>query len=73
MIASVWKIDVSVGDIVESGSVLVVLEAMKMEIVIRVPMSVDYFKVEAVFKKSGDRVQAGDGLVLLLPLVTDNK
>ncbi|KAL1908637.1 hypothetical protein Sste5344_005461 [Sporothrix stenoceras] len=35
MIASVWKVSVAIGDIVRSGTVLVILEAMKMEIAMR--------------------------------------
>jgi biotin carboxyl carrier protein len=32
MTSSVWKVQVSPGDIVKEGQVLVILEAMKMEI-----------------------------------------
>lgn len=66
MIASVWKVSVAIGDIVQSGAVLVILEAMKMEIAMRTPgAAADRFKVEAILKAPGDRVQAGDGLLLL--------
>lgn len=66
MIASVWKVSVAIGDIVQSGSVLVILEAMKMEIAMRAPSTAaERFKVEAILKEPGERVQAGDGLLLL--------
>ena len=34
---SAWKIDVAVGDVVEEGQVLMILEAMKMEIPVEAP------------------------------------
>ncbi|KAH8172499.1 carboxyltransferase domain, subdomain A and B domain-containing protein [Sarocladium implicatum] len=74
MIASVWKILVEVGDVVTSESVLVILEAMKMEVSIRGPPVVagglsdkvsQRYTVDAVLKQPGDRVQNGDTLLLL--------
>jgi biotin carboxyl carrier protein len=78
MIASVWKILVAVGDVVTSESVLVVLEAMKMEVSIKGPASSSastgadaggkgrqQYKIDAVLKQPGDQVQNGDTLLLL--------
>ena len=67
MIASVWKVVVAVGDLVEPGSTLTILEAMKMEIDIRAPecSKQTRYKVEAILRGPGERVQAGDAVVLL--------
>lgn len=65
MIASVWKVMVAVGDIVESGFVLTILEAMKMEITIPAPAKTGKYKVDAILKEPGQKVEAGEGLVLL--------
>jgi biotin carboxyl carrier protein len=68
MIAGVWKVLVAVGDIVSQETVLVILEAMKMEVSIRSPKPGQKFKVDAIFKDPGERVQAGDPLILLNPV-----
>ena len=65
MIAGVWKVLVAVGDVVSHDAVLVILEAMKMEVAVRSPKTGQKFKVDAVLKDPGEQVQAGDGLVLL--------
>ncbi|KAK4940224.1 hypothetical protein LTR10_019653 [Elasticomyces elasticus] len=65
MIANVWKVEVQIGHIVTGGSVVVVLEAMKMEIAVRIPSGPGNYKVEGILKESGDKVEAGDVLVLL--------
>ncbi|MCY4655803.1 MAG: acetyl-CoA carboxylase biotin carboxyl carrier protein subunit [Gammaproteobacteria bacterium] len=36
---SVWKVEVNVGDDVEEGDVLIILESMKMEIPVEAPAS----------------------------------
>jgi len=65
MISNVWKVEVQVGQVVAGGSVVVVLEAMKMEIAVRIPSGPGNFKVEGILKESGDTVEAGDVLILL--------
>lgn len=65
MIASVWKVLVAVGDVITRESVLVVLEAMKMEISIRGPAAGQGLRVSAILKEPGERVQAGEALLLL--------
>lgn len=65
MMASVWKVAVSVGDMVESGAILAILEAMKMEITVYAPKDKPSYKVEAILKEPGERVQNGDCIVLL--------
>ncbi|KAI1620988.1 urea amidolyase [Exophiala viscosa] len=65
MISNVWKVEVQVGQVVGGGSVVVVLEAMKMEIAVRSPSGPGSYKVEGILKESGDTVEAGDVLILL--------
>ena len=65
MMASVWKIAVSVGQLVESGAILAVLEAMKMEITVRAPKDNLSYKVKAILKEPGERVENGDCIILL--------
>lgn len=60
MPGTIVKVSVSVGDTVEKGKGLVVLEAMKMENEITAPAS---GKVTAVNVNKGDKVNAGDLLV----------
>lgn len=60
--SNVWKLNVQEGDIVKQGDVVVVLEAMKMEITLRSPAA---GKVEAVLKNPGDLAEAGDTIMLL--------
>ena len=59
---SVWKIQVSSGMVVETGSPLVIVESMKMEVVVTAP-----FKgvVLSVLCREGRPVGAGQPLVLL--------
>ncbi len=68
MISSVWKLEVSVGDIVAPEEVLVILEAMKMEIAVRAPSTNAKFRVESILRETGERVEAGDVLMLLKKL-----
>eukprot|EP00899_Mesostigma_viride_P009742 jgi/Mesvir1/1876/Mv22912-RA.2 len=64
MVANVWKVDVTVGQVVEEGSSLVVLEAMKMETSIPATMSGVVVKVLCA---AGSMVQQGTPLVVLGP------
>ncbi len=65
MVASVWRIDVSVGDVLAAGDTAVVLEAMKLELPVTVPDSV---RVVAVTVGPGDRVEPGSPLLVTVPI-----
>ena len=59
---SVWKIEVKVGDKVEEGTVVAILESMKMEM----PVEAEEDQagvVTAVLVKEGQAVKEGDSLV----------
>ena len=62
MPATVRAVQVKAGDQVEAGATLVVLEAMKMELIIRAPAA---GTVRAVFCEQGELVQPGAPLVEL--------
>lgn len=62
--ATVWKIPVSVGDIVTEGQAVVVLESMKMEMPVEAP---DAGTVTEVCVEEGQAVDEGDVLVRLSP------
>lgn len=62
MDATVVDVAVKAGDDVAAGAVLVVLEAMKMELPVRAPHA---SRVDAVHVAPGDRVTAGSALVVL--------
>jgi acetyl-CoA carboxylase biotin carboxyl carrier protein len=59
---NVWKIEVSVGDKVEDGDTVVVLESMKMEIPVEAE---DDGTVKEIRCAEGDSVSEGDVLVVL--------
>jgi len=59
---NVLRIEVSQGDEVSEGDVLVVVEAMKMETEIKSPFS---GKVLSVDVNQGDKVQTGQTLVTI--------
>ncbi|EMD92957.1 hypothetical protein COCC4DRAFT_139298 [Bipolaris maydis ATCC 48331] len=66
--ANVWKVEVKEGDLVGEATVIVILEAMKLEIAVKTPESVakaGKIKVEKVLVKPGDTVSAGGHLALL--------
>ena len=65
IVASVWKIEVAVGDRVESGATLAVVESMKMEIPIFATLA---GVVESIPVEPGQIVQEGDAVVVLTPL-----
>ncbi|MEO5832524.1 MAG: biotin/lipoyl-binding carrier protein [Nakamurella sp.] len=57
MVANVWKVTVSVGDAVEEGDTLVILESMKMEI----PVTAESAGVVSTLAVAeGQVVQEGD-------------
>jgi acetyl-CoA carboxylase biotin carboxyl carrier protein len=62
MAGSVWKIVVSVGDQVEEGQDVVILESMKMEIPVAAESS---GVVKQIFVQEGDFVNEGDVLLEL--------
>ncbi|NRP37250.1 MULTISPECIES: sodium-extruding oxaloacetate decarboxylase subunit alpha [unclassified Marinobacterium] len=59
---NIWKVQVSAGQAVQEGDVLVILEAMKMETEVRAARA---GTVTSVDVKEGDAVQVGDSLVTL--------
>ena len=61
---TVWKVEVSVGQVVTAGEVLVILESMKMEMPIEAP---EAGTVKEVRCQPAQAVNEGDVLVVLDP------
>ena len=59
---TVWKIEVAVGDTVEEGDTVVILESMKMEMPVEAE---DGGTVAEILCKEGQAVNEGDTLVVL--------
>jgi acetyl-CoA carboxylase biotin carboxyl carrier protein len=59
---TVWKIEVAVGDSVEEGDTVVILESMKMEMPVEAE---DEGTVSAILVEEGQAVSEGDTLVEL--------
>jgi acetyl-CoA carboxylase biotin carboxyl carrier protein len=59
---TVWKIEVTVGDEVDDGDTLVILESMKMEMPVEAE---DPGKVAEIRCEEGQSVSEGDVLVVL--------
>jgi acetyl-CoA carboxylase biotin carboxyl carrier protein len=59
---TVWKIDVAVGDQVDDGDTVVILESMKMEMPVEAE---DAGTVKEIRCEEGQSVQEGDVLVVL--------
>ena len=59
---TVWKIEVAVGDTVEDGDTVVILESMKMEMPVE---SEDDGTVAEIRCEEGQSVQEGEVLVVL--------
>jgi acetyl-CoA carboxylase biotin carboxyl carrier protein len=59
---TVWKIEVAVGDTVEEGDTVVILESMKMEMPVEAE---DDGTVKEVLVEEGQSVAEGDALVVL--------
>lgn len=55
MTGTIERVQAKVGDVVKKGDILVVMEAMKMELVLRAPMSGKISKVNAVPGKLVDQ------------------
>lgn len=62
MAGNVWKILVNIGDAVEEGQNVVILESMKMEIHI---ISEASGTVKEITRNEGDFVDEGDVLIIL--------
>lgn len=65
MVATVHSIAVSVGDVVESGTPLLILESMKMEIPVLSEIAGTVVEIAVV---PGENIQEGDLLVRLAEL-----
>ena len=61
---TVWKVEVSVGQVVQAGEVLVILESMKMEMPIEAP---EAGMVKEIRCQPNQPVNEGDVLVVLAP------
>lgn len=63
--ANVWKVEVNEGDQVKPDHVVVILEAMKLEIAVRPEPAAVGTKVEKVLVQQGDSIEAGKPLLLV--------
>ncbi|KAK4999290.1 hypothetical protein LTR66_001654 [Elasticomyces elasticus] len=63
--ANVWKVEVKEGDDVRPNQVVVILEAMKLEIAVRTPEDSKPAKVEKLLVMPGEMVKAGGRVALL--------
>jgi acetyl-CoA carboxylase biotin carboxyl carrier protein len=59
---TVWKIEVKVGDTVDEGTVVAILESMKMEMPVE---SEDSGEVETIHVTEGQAINEGDPVVTL--------
>ena len=59
---TVWKIEVAVGDRVDEGDTVVILESMKMEMPVEAE---DAGTVKKILCQEGQAVNEGDALVVL--------
>ena len=59
---TIWKIEVAVGDTVEEGDTVVILESMKMEMPVEAE---DEGTVKEILVEEGQAVSEGDTLVVL--------
>ena len=59
---TVWKIEVAVGDQVEEGDTVAILESMKMEMPVEAE---DEGTVKEILVQEGQSVSEGDALVVL--------
>ena len=59
---TVWRVEVAVGDSVDEGDTVVILESMKMEIPVEAE---DDGKVKEIRCEEGQAVSEGDTLVVL--------
>ena len=59
---TVWKVEVAVGDTIEEGDTVVILESMKMEMPVEAE---DEGTVKEILVSEGQSVSEGDTLVVL--------
>ena len=59
---TVWKIEVSVGDTIDEGDTVVILESMKMEMPVEAE---DPGVVKEILCSEGQSVSEGDALIVL--------
>jgi len=59
---TVWKIEVSVGDAIDEGDTVVILESMKMEMPVEAE---DPGVVKEILCSEGQSVSEGDALIVL--------
>jgi acetyl-CoA carboxylase biotin carboxyl carrier protein len=59
---TVWKIEVAIGDTIEEGDTVVILESMKMEMPVEAE---DEGTVKEILVAEGQSVSEGDTLVVL--------
>lgn len=67
MVATVYKTLVNVGDVVQPGQIIVILEVVKMEVAIKANIG-EARQVRAVLVQPGVVVQPGEKLVVLCPI-----
>lgn len=63
--ANVWKVEVKQGDKLDENQVVVILEAMKLEIAVRVEPSTAGATVEKILAPPGEPIEAGKPLLLV--------
>ena len=59
---SVWKVEARVGDTVQAGDTLVIVESMKMEFAVHAPCN---GKLTHLFCKEGVAIAAGQDLLVI--------
>jgi len=57
VIGSVWKIEKAVGDMLEEGDLIMILESMKMEIVVEAPVTGKLVEIKVGLEESVDEDQ----------------
>ncbi len=64
MVANVWKVVASAGDVIEEGATICILESMKMEIPVEAPVTGTLTEVRVT---EGGVVQEGDVIAVIEP------
>jgi biotin carboxyl carrier protein len=57
VIGSVWKIEKAVGDMLEEGDLIMILESMKMEIAVEAPVAGKLVEIKVGLEESVDEDQ----------------
>lgn len=63
--ANVWKVEINEGDKVKNDHLVVILEAMKLEIAVRAEADAEGGTVEKILIRPNDVVEAGKPLMLV--------